>query len=437
MPTTETCLWRGVWHSTRGASHLRKGLPNQDAIALIYGEDDGCIHGLAISDGHGNAKAFRSDYGSSLAVRLATELCISALRQVTDGATQRSIREWLEDDFPKLMARRWTDAVLQDFTLRPPDDAELERPRFTLDASVVDSLLKSPISIYGATLIVVFWVGDLLFLAQLGDGDLLVVMDDGATFEPVPHDARNFANATTSLSLPDAAESFRTEFLQVADRVPALILASSDGWRNSFADDAGFLRVGPDILDDVRAHTLLEIADRLEIWLANATASGSGDDITLGMLVRSDVVASAVHAGAPDRTEGADDALTLTMCPSCRSGVPAGASYCEWCGAPLGDQQVSSTPTDAERPVPPPGSNPRSHRWRWLLAIVFIVVLCVVAASVALVLTMHRPTVLPVFRPASGRHAAHAASKSADASKSAEASSARSTTATASGTATP
>ena len=53
---------------------------------------------------------------------------------------------------------------------------------------------------------------------------------------------------------------------------------------NSFRDEAGFLKVGPDILNTIRAEGLGQVKDNLERWLSDSTRAGSGDDVTLGIL---------------------------------------------------------------------------------------------------------------------------------------------------------
>ncbi len=69
------------------------------------------------------------------------------------------------------------------------------------------------------------------------------------------------------------------------EAAPALILVSTDGYANSFADDAGFLQVGSDLLNILRAQGLDEVTANLDGWPAEASEQGSGD-VTLGLLYR-------------------------------------------------------------------------------------------------------------------------------------------------------
>ena len=85
------------------------------------------------------------------------------------------------------------------------------------------------------------------------------------------------------------AEAFGAEqvaqLLAADDDAPALVLASTDGYVNSFADDAGFLKVGSDLLAMIRSEGLDQVGIQLEGWLGEVSELGSGDDVSLGLLV--------------------------------------------------------------------------------------------------------------------------------------------------------
>src|SRR5206468_5606178 len=80
--------WRVTGATRRGKSHIRAGLPNQDAIEYwVSAGGDTAV--LAVADGHGSGLCFRSEAGSRLAVATAVEL----LRRFanTIGAGQSAI----------------------------------------------------------------------------------------------------------------------------------------------------------------------------------------------------------------------------------------------------------------------------------------------------------------------------------------------------------
>ena len=70
-----------------------------------------------------------------------------------------------------------------------------------------------------------------------------------------------------------------------------MILLSTDGYANSFSDEAGFLRVGTDILEQIHTHGVDWVKKSLHEWLCTATKQGSGDDITLGILYHPTIAA--------------------------------------------------------------------------------------------------------------------------------------------------
>ena len=67
--------WHAIVGSARGAAHHLRGLPNQDAAACQDGPGGSII--VAIADGHGHSRHFRSAEGSALAVDVG---CLAAAR---------------------------------------------------------------------------------------------------------------------------------------------------------------------------------------------------------------------------------------------------------------------------------------------------------------------------------------------------------------------
>jgi serine/threonine protein phosphatase PrpC len=61
--------WRIIGETVPGASHLRAGIPNQDSILQMRESDRTLPLVVAIADGHGSPKCFRSDKGSRFVVK--------------------------------------------------------------------------------------------------------------------------------------------------------------------------------------------------------------------------------------------------------------------------------------------------------------------------------------------------------------------------------
>src|SRR6185437_6107909 len=138
------------------------------------------------------------------------------------------------------------------------------------------------------------------FLAfwQIGDGDVVTVSADARVGRPLRGDERLIANETTSLCSDDAWRLFR---VAIYGTTSPMILVSSDGFANSFADEPGFFQFGSDVLRIVVNEGLDAVNEMLPGWLEEMTRRGSGDDISLGMICRpSELPRSLPDPAGPD-----------------------------------------------------------------------------------------------------------------------------------------
>ncbi len=256
--------WQVVGQTVRGATHERNGLPNQDAIYWLPASGRGSSVVLTAADGHGSARYWRSHIGAALAVEKAAQLTEEFLHNQASVDNLSLIKHATEEWLPRALVRNWSEAVAEHLTSDPMDP----------ESSVA----------YGATLIVAAVTERFVLYLQLGDGEILTVSERGEVGRPLIKDERLFGNETTSLCAPEAWRDFRVSFQPLTQSPPALILLSTDGYPNSFRDEAGFLQVGSDILRLIRDNGLASVKDHLEGWLRDSTRAGSGDDVTLGIL---------------------------------------------------------------------------------------------------------------------------------------------------------
>jgi hypothetical protein len=285
--------WEILGASVRGASHLRNGLPNQDAIAWFpqpphdqsdvqapEGVDGGSQSRqaqqdgeraqrsamMAVSDGHGSNRCFRSQTGASLAVRCALDAMAQFQPAPEAGldAVAQNARELLA---PRIVDS-WREAVQADLRINPLASKELELLENLDGAAARQSIESDPIVAYGATLLAILATDQFILYLQLGDGDIVSITDNGDARKPVPKDDRLLGNETTSLCLPHAWRDVRISVNRLNAEVPALVLASTDGYANSFRDETGFLKVGGDLLAMIRADGLDPIRP---IWRAGST----------------------------------------------------------------------------------------------------------------------------------------------------------------------
>ena len=97
--------WRVLGASVQGAHHVRRGLPNQDALAR-RGEGGPNV-ALAVADGHGSAKHFRSGTGARLAAELTADFLLAqAGAQPSDWS---SIHRLSAGHWPEALVRRWAE----------------------------------------------------------------------------------------------------------------------------------------------------------------------------------------------------------------------------------------------------------------------------------------------------------------------------------------
>ena len=255
-----------------GAAHRRRGQPCQDAsLAISLAAPDGSpLQLIAVADGHGNRRHWLSGDGSRLACRAAERAVRQALAATPLTAIERW-REQLRQGLPSAIVQDWLAATAADWEHRPEAAEQAFSPQT-----------------YGSTLGLVLLAPGWWGCTGLGDWDLVQLAADDATeliseeSDAVLGDAPPAGEATASLCLPDAAALFaqraQLQLLGAAtsgEHHQALVL-STDGMRKSCLTDADFLQL---------CSALRAIADpsELEAGLAQITADGSGDDISVAI----------------------------------------------------------------------------------------------------------------------------------------------------------
>jgi len=289
MPATEPAappadLWEILGATIRGASHARTELPNQDAIGWRPECGKGRSVLLAVADGHGSPKCFRSDTGSRLAVETALEVFQEFLDSQADPLDLSACKRAVDEHLPVMIERRWKEAVdghLEEYPLLVREVARVEESQGVAARQAVE---KDPNHAYGTTLLGIIMHESFLACIQIGDGDILLVTQDGEVIRPIVDDPRLLANETTSLGSDNSWRDFRACFQAVSDAPPALVLAATDGYSNAFSTPQGFLSVGSDLMEILRAEGIESLAENLPKWLEEASQKGSGDDVTVGIV---------------------------------------------------------------------------------------------------------------------------------------------------------
>lgn len=140
-------------------------------------------------------------------------------------------------------------------------------------------------SAYGTTLIGVmlaenFWLG-----LQIGDGKCVAVSKDGEFTQPIPWDEQCFLNVTTSICDENAAKEFRFCFERT---LPAAVFIGSDGIDDCFAGDErlyDFYRLTLRSFAQTNDQTAVS---QLKDYLPTLSEKGSGDDMSVGIIVNTE-----------------------------------------------------------------------------------------------------------------------------------------------------
>lgn len=265
--------WQTFGATVTGSRHLRDGLPNQDALCQgeLWGRE-GVF--AAVSDGHGSKTCFRSDYGAQRAVGLVRDLLSSP------GALRSLASEGGMAEMAARLVAQWREEMLRHLKQNPFTAAEVEG----LDRQQRTVLGRNALVAYGATLLTAVAANDVFILMQLGDGDFLLLTENGAVSAAFDPDARHLGNATTSLCLPDAPSLFRCRLWRTD--LPHMVLASTDGYGNSFRTEADFHKTLKDYAALIGAHGWRSVSEKLPEWLSDTSQRGSGDDISVALLFR-------------------------------------------------------------------------------------------------------------------------------------------------------
>ncbi|MCL2699362.1 MAG: protein phosphatase 2C domain-containing protein [Defluviitaleaceae bacterium] len=266
-------MWRGFGTKVRGATHIRNGLPCQDAIRVeAYGE----TVVAAIADGHGSAACPYSDEGSQAAVDCMHELFADIFAGA--GAETKDILENSRElRLPRQLAAAWRQRVEE------IHNAAREGEPFSY-------------TLYGTTALCVLAAPGYIFALQLGDGDILAVPKKAVPYRLVETEDMP-GNETYSLCLPDCWRHVHTNMIypKASDSkskggtvtYPSLIMLTTDGYGNSFMTDDGFMKAGVDIRKILHAEGAEYVEEHLAEWLDRSSAEGSGDDIAMGLVYSS------------------------------------------------------------------------------------------------------------------------------------------------------
>lgn len=285
-------VWRVYGASCTGASHQSAGKPYEDAWRVHPAsakKEPEPVVAVAVSDGHGHARHFRSARGAELAVELATTLGRQLAHEVRDLDDVTRVRKAVRARVGRDLVAGWRSAVIRDIEARPITAAERSAAGMRDDATTEEKVYA-----YGATLILVVAGGGWLMSVQIGDGDLFAIGASGEVQRLVSADPRLDGSRTTSLCQPDAFEAMRFGVARLGETASGAILLATDGYANAQARADWDVAFGADLAGLAAVHGTDWIVDHLPRWTAQcASYEGSGDDVTVALMLIDGTVFSA------------------------------------------------------------------------------------------------------------------------------------------------
>src|SRR5438094_1567980 len=175
--------WRVGGASRRGSSHVRSGLPNQDAIEY-WASADGNTAVMAVADGHGSALCFRSGVGSRVAVTTAVELFRKFATTIPSSQSVSAIGDRARALLAEELTQSWRAAVAGDLAAKPFTAAEWASLAALEGWKGKQVVQRHPELAYGSTILAVLATTTYVLCMQLGDGDILFVDSEGETRRP-------------------------------------------------------------------------------------------------------------------------------------------------------------------------------------------------------------------------------------------------------------
>jgi serine/threonine protein phosphatase PrpC len=212
---------------------------------------------ITVSDGHGGEAYPCSDRGSSLAACAAEHIASRFMLDASGNAGSRKrqfehcVREHLKDT--------WIDLVLRSWPKR----------EFTSDI----------VRMHGATLLMALVCRDYIYIAQLGDGDILVVDLCGRVSFLTEPEEGPISNQVVSLCGKRSEKKWK--FGCVSVRRTRFLMMSSDGLINSLSSTQEYLRLATVLEDRLQQLPPSQMKQALPGWLHEISSRGSGDDVSL------------------------------------------------------------------------------------------------------------------------------------------------------------
>jgi hypothetical protein len=271
IPTAKT--WGCFNVSRKGYSHIKSKVECQDASASYLGNGKGYV---AVADGHGAARYFRSSLGSKFAIEAFQNIC-KALNKRKGHLTID------EDSIKRAFISQWDRLVEKHFSHHHFSEKELGRLTEGKDRQRVTECFYYA---YGTNFHGFAFGDGYCFALSIGDGGLAIIKNDGTFENPFEEfDDENVANYTCSLCDEESATylHFKTFDMQSID----VVALATDGTMNPFRTFSNYAIAMVTPFQNVSKDKYPCLRHDCRLFVSElADKKGLGDDCSLAVLNR-------------------------------------------------------------------------------------------------------------------------------------------------------
>ena len=274
-------------HSVQGYNHIKANKVCQDASGECYFED---VSIIAVADGHGSDNYIRTDRGSKFAVSAALTAIKAFVQEARENhlpAIPNSEAELVQ--VSKNILARWYTQVENDVACEPFQSEELAKVSDKYKQRYASGQYNA--KAYGTTLIAVCMTSEGWFGIHIGDGKCVELLENGTLCEPIPWDEACEQNITTSICDSDAIEEFR---YVIQKDFPAALFIGSDGIDDSYSSEMELHELYRNIFIVFAEHGAEVGSNEVRDYLPKITRRGSGDDVSIAGIIRTDLSEDAV-----------------------------------------------------------------------------------------------------------------------------------------------
>lgn len=259
---------------------------------LTHEAENGNYKIFAVADGLGDLRCVRSGIGSRLACESARDCLAEFAERILredQGYTGELITERIPDELIKPVCKTWRKRVKEHFKSVQMSEEEKTDSEITTcgDDFQVEKL-------YNTTLIAGLLLEErYLVLLQQGDGHCIVLGENGDSSFPIPWDADCIGNVTTVMGGHDVTERMRSALLDLQRTKISACFLATDGLEDSFTSLSELsLELSNIALEAAASVPITGYLPQLADKLSKYTQFGSGDDITVAVILNAEHIVS-------------------------------------------------------------------------------------------------------------------------------------------------